>query len=83
MLILNQNAHTFTLIYLIWDIPKSSLIQMSELHMNINIILKENIIIHFSKTLKVIFIYISKVFYIKEINLCLISNVKKLNLIQW
>ena len=82
MLIMNQNAPTFTLIYLIWDILKNLLIQTSELHMNLNIILKENIIIHFSKTSKAIFIYISKVFYIKGINLCLIINIKKLNLIQ-
>ena len=83
MLVMNQNAHIYILIYLIWDMQKNLLIQMSGLHINIDIILKENIIIHFSRILKVTFIYILKVLKLKGINLCLSIKQKTLNLIQW
>ena len=58
---MNQNAHIYILIYLVWDIQKNLLIQKLELHIDIKIILKGNFIIHFSMTLKITLIYISKV----------------------
>ena len=80
---MNQNVHIYILIYLIWDIQKNLLILMLGLHININIILKENTIIHFSRILKATLVYISKVLNLKEINICLTIKANKLNLIQW
>ena len=51
--------------------------------MNINFIIKGNIIIRFSRILKVTLTYILKVINIKGINLCLTTKVKILHLIQW
>ena len=51
--------------------------------MNINFIIKESIIIHFSGILKVTLAYILKVLGIKGINLCLTAKAKILHLIQW